>query len=611
MNISRGDFNTFGPIARKNGITITFAAAADTESVALALFDIVDYTLLQLIKLDDSFAMGRVYSVDIAGINPFTVCYMIQEDGKLSCDPYAGAVVGRDQWADTLRIDRDYKVYSAAAPLLADWEDSPVSIAPLDMVMYKLHMRGFTKGFSMADSKSNYKGLIAKIPYLQDLGVTSVELMPVYDFEELTLASKVSISSKGKPAEVTEYTGRINYWGYGSAMYFAPKASYFGGYKNACSNFRKTIAAFHKAGIEVIIEMSFGPESTDNLIMDCLRYYVRYYHIDGFHILGCNGPIERIAGDPYLGSTKIFYEYIPEDILAKETGKKHLFVYNDSYMHVTRQLQNHMNGSMVQYVNHMRRQNANYGFVNYMASVCGFSLWDSYSYGEKHNLDNGEENRDGTNNNYSYNYGVEGKTLNKSVNAIRFQQMRNAFTCLLMSQAVPLIVAADETAASHEGNNNPYCQDNIVGYTVFGNNKNKKLLKRFVSLLIDFRKQHACIRSEAAFAMNDYKHIGIPDMSFHGREPWTMTVGDEQKALGVLYSGDYAKEETEVYVCYNFHYEPTEMALPLLAPGKRWHICFNTADFNEKSDFSPKPIDAKQSIAVPGSSITVLVGKKP
>ncbi len=108
--------------------------------------------------------------------------------------------------------------------------------------------------------------------------------------------------------------------------------------------------------------------------------------------------------------------------------------------------------------------------------------------------------------------------------------------------------------------------------------------------------------------MNDYKHLGLPDMSFHGSEPWMMSIGEEQKALGVLYNGAYVDEKEEVFICYNFHYDTVEMALPLLAPGKRWRICFNTADYNDKSDFTPKPIDNQQTIKVPGSSISVLVG---
>ena len=613
MNVIKGDFKEFGPrIVGKDKIIFTVAASPSTSNVSIILYDKKTKHQLQEIELTKDFSIGQVYSVEVSGVCPDDICYLINQDNSLTLDPYCTGVIGRDTWADVSnRENHKFKVYSGISHLEKQWKDTKVNIAPADMVFYKLHMRGFTAGFSMASSKvGNYKGLLSKLSYLKDLGVTSIEIMPIYDFEELYLENKMLISSHGRRKTINEFSGKINYWGFGNASYFAPKASYFGGVENAVDNMRSMISSIHENGLEVIMEMSFGNETTDDMIIDCLRFYANYFHIDGFHIVGCNAPIKRIADDPFLCDTKIFYEFISEDILCSESGKKHLFIYNDSFMNVTRQIQNHMNGSMVQFANHMRRQNQSYGFVNYMANVNGFSLWDSYSYGEKHNADNGEENRDGTNGNFSFNYGCEGKTNTKSINATRFKEMRNAFTALMLSQAVPLFVAADEVAATHFGNNNPYCQDNKVGYTVFSKTKNKKILQKFVKELIAFRKRHKCIRPEEPFTMNDIKHLGLPDMSFHGSEPWMMTIGEEQKALGVLYNGAYANEKEDVFVCYNFHYEEVEMALPLLAPGKRWRICFNTFDYNENSDFIPKPIHDQQSIRVPGSSISVLIGLK-
>ncbi len=613
MNISRGDFGEYGPrISGRDAVIFTFSVKPSSEKVSIILFDKSTYKQLFLIDISKDYAIGSVYSVRVSGINPDEICYLLREDHKSYVDPYATAVVGRDKWGDAkTRAKLSYKVYSGISHIEKDWKDSSVDIVPSDMVLYKLHLRGFTAGFSMADSKiGTYKGMLSKLSYLKKLGVTSIEFMPLYDFDELFLETKTIISPKGKMVDTLEYTGKNNYWGFGLANYFAPKASYFGGAGSAAEGLRALVSTLHVNGLEAIMEFSFANEISQKVYIDCLKYYVRYFHIDGFHIVGCNAPIEQIAAEPYLSDTKIFYEFIPEEILCSESGKKHLFIYNDSFMNVTRQIQNHMNGSMVQFANHMRRQNASYGFVNYMANVNGFSLWDSYSYGEKHNYDNGEDNRDGTNNNYSFNYGIEGKTTNKVINANRFREMRNAFAALFMSQSVPLIVAGDEMAATHEGNNNPYCQDNKTGYTMFQKNKSKNALQSFVIQLIEFRKKHKCLRGETPFYMNDYKHLGLPDMSFHGSEPWMMSIGEEQKALGVLYNGAYANEKEDVFVCYNFHYDSVDMALPLLAPGKRWRLCFNTAEFDVDSDFSPKPIHDQQSIKVPGSSISVLVGIK-
>lgn len=614
MRAARGNFTEFGPrVNEDNSLTITFETTPGTKKASIKIFNKTTKHLMKTISMTEEMAFGRVFSVCISEINPYEICYLLELDGKVMLDPYCTAVTGRDTWADAKNRETvGYKLYSSVANIENDWTDNKVKIKPNDMIIYKLHMRGFTAGHKMsASKKGNFSGIISKIPYLKKLGITSVEFMPLYDFEELFIEKRQLIDSKGHRKETCEFTNKINYWGYGDAAYFAPKASYFLGENNACDNLRKMISSFHKNNMLCFMEMSFADKVSDDLIIRCLKFYVKYYHIDGFHILGCNAPIERIANDPFLEETKIFYEYISEEILAKESGNKHLFIYNDSFMDVTRQIQNHMNGSMVQFANHMRRQNSAYGFVNYMANVCGFSLWDSYSYGEKHNLANGEDNRDGTNSNFSFNYGVEGPTKNKAINSSRFREMRNALAALMLSQSVPLIVAADEWAASHDGNNNPYCQDNAVGYTMFTKSKNKNINFDFLCKLIEFRKAHKCIRSESPFTMSDYNHLGLPDMSFHGSQPWMMFIGEEQKSLGVLYNGAYASENEDVYICYNFHYDSVEMALPVLSSGKRWRLCANTSEYTIDCDFTPKPIHDQQSITVAGSSISILVGMKP
>ena len=613
MQISIGDFREFGPRQYGSDIVFTTVRAPRTRELSLILYDLKTKEQLEEIVLTEEYAVGRVYSVRISGLEAGNICYLYSKDGTLRLDDYGTAVCGRSSWAAAEARQADsYRVYSAIAGLDCSWQDTRVSIPPTDMIIYKVHMRGFTAGMGMSGSKvGSHRGFLSKLDYLKGLGVTSVEFMPIYDFEELMLENRQELTEGGHYIKRTVYTDKVNYWGYGPAAYYAPKASYFGKATDGAAGLRELVGGLHAAGMECILEMSFDEKASADYIIDCLRYYIRYFHIDGFHLIGLNCPIERIAADAYLGRTKIFCENISESVLSQEKGDKHLFIYNDSYMNVTRQIQNHMNGSLVQFANHMKRQNSAYGFVNYMASVCGFSLWDSYSYGEKHNYENGEENRDGTNNNFSFNYGCEGKTNNKSINNNRFLQMRNAFACLMLSQAVPLIVAADEVADTHEGNNNPYCQDNKLGYTCYSKTKNRELLRKFVGQLIEFRKTHPCIRSEGAYQMNDYKHLGLPDMSFHGTEPWMMTIGDWQMALGVLYNGAYTADEEEVYVCYNFHYDSVDMALPLLAPGKRWRQVFNTREYNEESTFTPCPINNQQSIIVPGGSVTVLVGIKP
>lgn len=608
MLVKTGNFKDFGAKVCGDEIIITFAVSKETKKTVLHVYDKSSEKSIKTVEVTDEFKMGRVCSISLSGVDYKKICYLIEEDGKLSLDPYATEVVGREKWGDASRVEVGFKVYSGIADVNASWNDTAVKVAPKDMVIYKLHMRGFTMNHGLSKGmQGNHLGLIKLIPYIKELGVTSVELMPVYDFEDQFHESHTSISPKGEKVVEEVALNKTNYWGYGDALYMAPKASYFKN-ETPLNGLRTLVSEFHKAGIEVILEFAFTDKCTDEYIVDVLKYYVNVYHIDGFHLIGIV-PVEKIAMNPYLDGTKLFFEDASSELLCKETNK-HIFIYNDAYTCVLRQIQNHMNGSMVQFANHSRRQNASYGFVNYGANVTGFTLLDSYSYGEKHNQDNGEDNRDGNNNSFSNNYGIEGKTNNKNVNRIRLLQVRNAIVSTLMTQGVPLINSGDECLNTCIGNNNPYCQDNKTGWVNFSKSKEALETLRFVKAIIEFRKNHKCVHPDTAMELNDFKSLGFPDMSYHGTEPWMMTIGEEQKALGILYNGAYATEDEDVYVCYNFGYDVVKLALPRLAPGKRWRMVINTADYTVDSDFVPKDIDNQETVDVAGGSISILVGTK-
>lgn len=606
MKIKVGDFNQYGAIIRGDEVTFTFAVKATALKVAIVIYSIITKEIVQIFELSDEYRLGLLYSATISGIDAKKHCYRFAEDDITYVDPYAYAVTGRDKYNDISREKASFEVYGAFTDILSDWQDSKVKIEPKDMIMYKLHMRGFTMNNGMGSGAGNYKGVIKNLSYLRSLGVTSLEIMPLYDFEEMVIVTETEYSPSGKK-ETIKTTGKVNYWGYGEAYHLAPKSSYFKG--NPTGGLRELVSAIHSAGMEVIMEMSFPVTVTDDYIINTLKYYVKFFHVDGFHVIGCNFPTKRFAENAYFGDTKLFVETITDSIIEISKGNKHIFVYDNGFMCVVRQMINHMNGSMVQFANHMRRQNKDFGFVNYPANVDGFTLWDCFSYGEKHNEDNGEENRDGNNFNYSNNYGVEGKTNNKSINAIRMRNMRMALASTILSQGIPLINSGDEFANSNIGNNNPYCQDNKIGWVNFTKAKDRLLLTRFLTQLIEFRKQHSCIHPERAMAMNDFNHVGIPDMSYHGSEPWMMSIGDETRALGILFAGQYADEDEEVYLCFNHHYNEVSMALPRLSKGKRWRLVTNTYDYDEKSNFEPTVIDNQQSIVIPGGSMSILVGQ--
>lgn len=606
MKIRIGDFESYGTKETADGMMFTFFVRED-QPCAICLYDRRSKKLIQTIDLSGAYRIGQVYSVEILGRHWERCCYRIRCGEHFFVDAYARSIVGREKWKDASRIGADDGLYGGFVSGGQEIAAPRHFIEAGDMVMYKLHMRGFTMqhGYK-ASEKGNDAGLIAGLPYLQRLGVTSIEFQPIYEFEEVFCEKKTLLDEKGISHTRWQTLDKTNYWGYGNAYYFAPKASYFGG-RHAVERCRVMIQKIHEAGMEVILEMAFASEVPQDMMLDCLWYWVRYYGADGFHLLGCNIPIKRIAGSYRFRHTKIFCENLPEEILQEQKGKKHIFLYKDDFQYVGRQLQNHMQGSMVQFTNYLRRQNVSYGFVNYMANTTGFTLLDSYSYGEKHNRDNGEENRDGNNFNCSFNYGAEGATKNKQIQKMRFQQVKNGLCMTFLSQAVPLLVGGDECLNSQEGNNNPYCQDNRIGWVQYQNrSSDAKALGIFVKNLIAFRKEHRVLRQENAMCFNDYKHLGMPDLSYHGAEPWLMQVGDEQKAIGILYAGAYAGEAEDVYVAYNFHYERARIALPRLSQEKRWMQVMNTADHIGQT-FEPVALEEQGHVEVAPQSISILI----
>lgn len=585
-----GSFKTFGTELTGQGMEFTFAATGE-KLPAICLYDRKTKERRARIALEKSDRMGEVYSVILQGSDWQDLCYCLEINGKIEMDPYAGEVIGREHWNDVSGHKKDQMLYGGFGSREYRWKNPSPEIPGARMICYKLHMRGLTMASSLPKEKrGNYLGILAMLPRLQKMGVTSLECMPLYDFEE-------------------KEKNRVNYWGYGDAFYFAPKASYFGGV-DPSYHMKEMVDAIHGYGMECIPEMAFAEGTAGEMMVDALIYWVKEFHVDGFHLVGCNLPIESIVACPYLKDTKIFYDHFPWELLEKEQGKKHLFVYNDDFLYALRRMQNHMEGSMVQFADQMRRQNEKYGFVNYAANTSGFTLWDAYSYGEKHNEENGEENKDGSAVNFSCNYGYEGETKNRSIRQIRMRQMRNAIAAVMLSQGVPLILAGDEFANTQKGNNNPYCQDNRIGWVTYSTAREKQALLKFTEQAITFRKQHPILSSETAMHLNDYRHQGIPDLSYHGREPWMMELSQDQRAVGLLFCGAYADgKDTDLYVCYNFHYEAVEMALPKLPGDRCWCLKMNTAGEGDWWKESAEPVKEK-ILEVAGSSVCVLTAEK-
>ena len=606
--LSPGDFKTFG--ATLDGGAATFTFVSDPrEDVFLLLFDRRSGKLCEKIKVSDKYRWGGVYSVRITGIPFENRKYLIRSRDVDICDEYAAIIHGREKWMDTSRYKDQYKVYGGFYPAVDAWEEPFKRIDASDMVMYRLHMRGYTMKHGLpADKRGNYKGVISLLPELKDMGVTSLEFMPLYEFEEVRYRTHLEMDKDQKTSVVCEEPYGTNYWGYGDAYYFSPKSSYFPGV-SPDEGMRELVKSIHEAGMEIILEFSFSSRISGRKLESILSYWVGRYHIDGFHLVGEGLPVSDICECPFLTDIKIFTTSFPQNVLEEERGAKRLFVYNDSFMYPLRRLVNHMDGSVAELAGMMRRQNAKWGFVNYAASTSGFTLFDTVCYGEKHNEANGEDNTDGNNYNCSNNHGVEGPSTLRGVCRSRLGAVRNSLILTILSQAVPLINSGDEVLNSQGGNNNPYCQDNPTGWAVFSKRKDALAVTEYVKKLIEFRHDHSILSQDTPFRETDYSHYGIPDLSYHGREPWIMGIGAEKKGLGVMYCGSYGRNECEdVLLCMNFYYGEETFALPKLPEGRSWFFVNNSNSFDFNSE--GEQLRDQMSVIVPGCSISIYIGKK-
>lgn len=583
-----GDYRKMGTEQCADGVTFTFQCPKEL-ACAVVLFE--KKTGKQAAKIDvlPQYRVGSVRSVTIYPLKAEKYYYCYEIEGKRVRDPYGERVIGREKWGDTERT-LDDALLSGFKKEGFDWsEDVSVEIPANEMVMYKLHVRGFSMD-GRGRNKGTFAAVMDRLSYLKELGITTLECMPVYEFEELM------------------ENGRLNYWGYAPSDYFAVKSSY-ASQKDADWEFKSLILETHKQQMELIMEMHFVPEQTAGAIIEILRYWVMEYHVDGFKLLGAGLPIAEIAKDPYLTGTKIFYEKFPYDL--KEENYGNIYVYNDDFLYPARKMLNHLGGDMVEYTEVMKRQQDGGHSVNYIANSNTFTLADVFSYNEKHNGDNGEENLDGNNWNYSTNYGVEGATRRQFVKKIREKQMRNAMAMLCLARGIPLIWSGDEIGNSQNGNNNAYCQDNRIGWVNWKNEGRYEEYTEFVRELLQFRKKHPILFSEKPFQMSDYKRTGYPDLSYHSSEAWISDVKGNARAVGVMYSESYAKEEdteeTFLYIGYNFYMGLQVFALPKLPKGKHWYQIMDTA---QMCPFFKEPRLLKNnSYEAFGQTISILVGR--
>lgn len=621
FTVKEGNYTEMGVMQLEDQVIFTFEGEKE-DTCCIVLVDRKTRETYR-IEVSDTFCVGSLRSVAVSGVKPTDFYYYYEINGEKIIDPYATMIAGRENWNDKERFKNNYEILCGYSERMFDWkEDKAPELSKNELMIYKLHVRGFTKDLSsMRKSGGTFAGVKNRVEYLKNLGFTAIELMPVYEFEEMEIPVQTRLEVpdyvKWEPAEddiiqpvEEKVSDKVNYWGYGPGNYFAVKASYASKKEKAGVEFKELVYKLHQNGMECILEMFFPEHTNHNLILNVLRFWVREYHVDGFHLLGENLPITAIIQDSLLSRTKIFYTGFDESAVRTDRQYQPLYVYKEEYMYPARKLLNHMNGEVREFLNQQRKQGMNVGYVNFITSNNGFTLADLFMYNDKHNDDNGENNRDGNLWNFSNNYGVEGPTRRKYIKSLRGLKWRNAMMMLFLAQGVPMLWSGDEICNSQKGNNNAYCQDNEIGWLNWKNEKLHKSELDFLQKLIDFRKSHPIISQKEPFHFQDYRAIGVPDLSYHGENAWMAESELDNRSVGVMYSGEYERKGAEtVYIGYNFFSARMKLALPKLSYKKKWYLIADTTIEAEPFMLEPKENESQKYVTMNPQAICILVGK--
>ena len=681
FKIRPGFFRMYGACVASNGVSFTINSHGATRCTLL-LFKPQAPKPYARIPFPDSYRIGDTYSMLVYDIKPDEFEYAFSFDGpyepakgllfneeNVLLDPYSRAVTGQRKWGEKPEGGKDFEYRARVVKSSFDWGDIKQLEQPFeDLVIYETHVRGYTKDKSSGVSApGTFAGLKDKIPYLKDLGINAVELMPIFEFDEM------------ESARVVDDVQLYNYWGYNTVSFFAPNTSYAFNeeHNHEGDELKSLIKALKENGIEVILDVVFnhtaegnemGPcfsfKGIDNnvyymltpdahyynfsgcgnvmncnhpvvrnFIIDCLRHWAIEYRVDGFRfdlasILGrdqngapmANPPIlESLAFDPVLGKMKLIAEAWDAGGLyqvgsfpswnrwAEWNGRyrddMRSFLKGDDGMAgnaITR-----ITGSRDLYSPESRGHKAS---VNFLTCHDGFTLYDLYSYNEKHNEKNGWNNTDGDNNGHSWNCGAEGETDDPNVNGLRRRLIKNAFAALLCSRGPAMFFAGDEFCNTQFGNNNAYCQDNIISWLDWGRLEEFKEIHDFVRHMIQFRKEHPILRK-----MTKPSSCQFPEISVHNGTPFNASTDYKTKLIGIMYAGRN-EEDTEddiVFYCMNAYWEPLVMQLPVLPNGKHWHVDTNTnAEYFDGEDFTEKTeLLGVNTIRVPARTTIILVAE--
>ena len=612
-NVTPGQPYPYGATAVEEGVKFSIPFSGDRK-VILKIFDKNGKTI-HSINMNDYRVLGSVHSVCVHGLNADEISYNYVIDQDTVRDPYVTRLRSKNKWGDFKRHGRGESclVYDNSY----DWEgDEPLKLPYNEIIGYMLHVRGFTKHVSSGvEGRGTFKGIIEKIPYLKELGITQVELMPAYDFDECETIKSYRSSMTDEDGNATGTDNRLNYWGFKSGSYFLPKPQYSYSW-DSTREFKDMVKELHRSGIEIVMQFYFPLDINRNMINDCLRFWQGEYHIDGFHIYGSHLPLDLLATDPLLTDTKLYYERYDADSIFSVShwcSNRFLAEFNQDYTVDVRRFLKSDEDMLHKYLFRQRCNPERIKVINHLTSYDGFTLNDLVSYDYKHNEDNGEDNKDGTSYNYSWNCGTEGFTRKNAILKLRMKQLKNAFGLLMFSQGTPMFMAGDEFMNSQNGNNNPYCQDNEITWLNWKHNKRNTELFEYVKALIALRRSHPILHMPREATLLDSKSCGYPDVSYHSEMAWYPQMDTHIRYIGTMLCGEYAqdnKKDDFFYIATNMHWEEHTFALPKLPKDIEWKYCMDTAGGTNET--YPVEIDdnGNKRIRVPARTIVIMISGK-
>ncbi len=597
-----------GVVCTKNSVSFAAESVADKEC-GVILYD--KEGNCYRFPFQKEGRRGNLYGlkIDGEGLNNYFYNYYLGD--RIVTDPYAWEIQGLEAWGEK----RGRKTRGFLGKRDFDWQgDEPLMIPLNESIFYGLNVRSFTMHKSSGvRNKGTFEGVAEKIPYFRELGITALELMPCYEYDEcmeeqkkpailpLSAAEPLKENSRKEEAQEDqegEKPIRLNCWGFQEGFYFAPKAAYSAG-RSPVTSFKRLVRKLHQNGIEVIMQFYFPPQIGQMYMLEVIKYWVMEYHIDGVRLNGFHIPLRLIAEDAVLKNTKIWCSYVPGEELPVilNPSFKNFVTDNGNFRYDMRRFLKGDEGLINQALYYQRRNPKEHGVVNYMADYDGFSLYDSVCYERKHNEANGEDNRDGAEVNETWNCGAEGESRKKGIDQLRQRQIKNALSFVLLSQGVPFLFGGDEFACSRFGNNNSYCQDNETGWVKWRKTGFAKEILAYTKFLIRLRKSNGILHMKEELLVMDSIGCGYPDISYHGIEAWRPDLSYLSRIVGVLLCGKYSPEKGEsFYIACNMHWESHELALPKLSKSKKWTKIADT--FQPVGDFAEGP---KESGAESGS----------